>query len=46
MKIGIFAMLSERTLYSPVSVACRCEEFGFKSIWVLGKNMLRRAGSD
>jgi alkanesulfonate monooxygenase SsuD/methylene tetrahydromethanopterin reductase-like flavin-dependent oxidoreductase (luciferase family) len=33
MKIGIFAMLSERTL-DPVSVACRCEELGFESIWV------------
>ena len=33
MKIGIFAMLSERTL-DPVSVARKCEELGFESIWV------------
>jgi probable F420-dependent oxidoreductase len=33
MKIGIFAMLSEQTL-DPVSVARRCEELGFESIWV------------
>jgi probable F420-dependent oxidoreductase len=33
MKIGIFAMLSEMTL-DPVSVARKCEELGFESIWV------------
>ena len=33
MKIGIFALLSEMTL-DPVSVARRCEELGFESIWV------------
>jgi probable F420-dependent oxidoreductase len=33
MKIGIFAMLSERTL-DPSYVARRCEELGFESIWV------------
>ena len=32
MKIGIFALLSEKTL-DPVSVARRCEELGFESIW-------------
>jgi probable F420-dependent oxidoreductase len=33
MKIGVFAMLSENTL-DPASVARRCEELGFESIWV------------
>ena len=32
MKIGILALLSEMTL-DPVSVARRCEELGFESIW-------------
>jgi probable F420-dependent oxidoreductase len=32
MKIGILALLSELTL-DPVSVARRCEELGFESIW-------------
>jgi probable F420-dependent oxidoreductase len=32
MKIGILALLSETTL-DPVSVARRCEELGFESIW-------------
>jgi len=34
MKIGIFAMLSEKTI-DPVSAARRCEELGFESFWVL-----------
>jgi probable F420-dependent oxidoreductase len=33
MKIGILALMSEKTL-DPVSVARRCEELGFESIWV------------
>lgn len=33
MKIGIFAMLSEKTI-DPVSAARRCEELGFESLWV------------
>jgi len=33
MKIGIFAMLSEKTI-DPVSAARRCEELGFESFWV------------
>ncbi len=33
MKIGILALLSEKTL-DPVSVAHRCEELGFESLWV------------
>ena len=33
MKIGIFAMLSEKTI-DPVSAAQRCEELGFESFWV------------
>jgi alkanesulfonate monooxygenase SsuD/methylene tetrahydromethanopterin reductase-like flavin-dependent oxidoreductase (luciferase family) len=32
MKIGIFAMLSEKTI-DPVSAARRCEELGFESFW-------------
>ena len=34
MKIGIFAMLSEKRS-DPVSAARRCEELGFESFWVL-----------
>ena len=33
MKIGIFAMLSEKTI-DPISAARRCEELGFESFWV------------
>jgi probable F420-dependent oxidoreductase len=33
MKIGILALLSEKTL-DPVSLARRCEELGFESLWV------------
>jgi alkanesulfonate monooxygenase SsuD/methylene tetrahydromethanopterin reductase-like flavin-dependent oxidoreductase (luciferase family) len=33
MKIGIFALLSEKTI-DPISAARRCEELGFESGWV------------
>jgi probable F420-dependent oxidoreductase len=33
MKIGVFAMLSEKTL-DPITVARRSEELGFESLWV------------
>lgn len=33
MKIGVLAMLSEKTL-DPAATARRCEELGFESIWV------------